>query len=135
MEGRRKLGGGGGGGAGRQVRQVEGLRRGAGQVRRGGGGGGNGAPWGNVFQSCLVDAWASCRCPCHAVCSPCSLLLPPAVLFPPRAHEVAAEKLCSLAAERDDLQGLLLATLQRLEAVEGAVAAADASSAAMEDKV
>lgn len=52
-----------------------------------------------------------------------------------RSQEVAAEKLCSLAAERDDLQALLLATLQRLEGVEAVVAAADATSAAMEDKV
>lgn len=33
------------------------------------------------------------------------------------------------------LQALLLATLERLEGVEAVVAAADASSAAMEDKV
>jgi hypothetical protein len=52
-----------------------------------------------------------------------------------RSQEVAAEKLCGLAAERDDLQALLLATLQRLEGVEAVVAAADATSAAMEDKV
>ena len=52
-----------------------------------------------------------------------------------RCHEVAAEKLCGLASERDDLQGLLLATLSRLEAVEGVVARADESSAAMEEKV
>jgi hypothetical protein len=51
------------------------------------------------------------------------------------SQEVAAEKLCGLAAERDDLQALLLATLQRLEGVEAVVAAADATSAAMEDKV
>lgn len=57
------------------------------------------------------------------------------VLFPRRSQEVAAEKLCSLAAERDDLQALLLATLQRLEGVEAVVAAADATSAAMEEKV
>jgi hypothetical protein len=52
-----------------------------------------------------------------------------------RSQEVAAEKLCSLAAERDDLQALLLATLQRLEGVEAVVAAADETSAAMEEKV
>ncbi|KAF8071001.1 sugar phosphate/phosphate translocator [Scenedesmus sp. PABB004] len=52
-----------------------------------------------------------------------------------KSQDIAAEKLCGLARERDDLQGLLLATLDRLEGVEGVVAAADASSAAMEDKV
>eukprot|EP00878_Enallax_costatus_P010498 GHUV01010961.1.p1 GENE.GHUV01010961.1~~GHUV01010961.1.p1 ORF type:complete len:461 (+),score=214.24 GHUV01010961.1:460-1842(+) len=52
-----------------------------------------------------------------------------------KSNEVAAEKLCSMAAERDDLQALLLATLERLEGVEAVVAAADATSAAMEDKV
>jgi hypothetical protein len=52
-----------------------------------------------------------------------------------RSQEVAAGNLCSLAAERDDLQALLLATLQRLEGVEAVVAAADATSAAMEEKV
>lgn len=52
-----------------------------------------------------------------------------------KSQEVAAEKLCSLAAERDDLQALLLATLQRLEGVEAVVAAADATSAALEEKV
>lgn len=48
---------------------------------------------------------------------------------------MAAEKLCSLASERDDLQALLLATLERLEGVEAVVTAADAASAAMEEKV
>lgn len=52
-----------------------------------------------------------------------------------RSSEVAAEKLCAIAAERDDLQALLLATLERLEGVETVVAAADATSAAMEEKV
>lgn len=52
-----------------------------------------------------------------------------------RSAEVAAEKLCCIAAERADLQALLLATLERLEGVEAVVAAADATSAAMEDKV
>lgn len=48
---------------------------------------------------------------------------------------MAAEKLCGISAERDDLQALLLATLERLEGVETVVAAADATSAAMEEKV
>jgi hypothetical protein len=43
--------------------------------------------------------------------------------------------MCALAAERDDLQGLLLATLERLEGVETVVAAADAASADMEDRL
>lgn len=52
-----------------------------------------------------------------------------------RCQEVAAERLVSVSRERDDLQALLLATLERLEGVEAVVAAADATSAAMEDKV
>lgn len=52
-----------------------------------------------------------------------------------RVQEMAAEKVSSVAAERDDLKALLLATLQRLEAVEEVVHRADVSSAMMEEKV
>eukprot|EP00877_Chromochloris_zofingiensis_P008578 jgi/Chrzof1/3974/Cz13g15180.t1 len=52
-----------------------------------------------------------------------------------RSKEAAAEQLCELAGERDDLQALLLATLDRLEAVEGVAKRADESSLLMEQKV
>lgn len=52
-----------------------------------------------------------------------------------RANEVAAERLAALTSERDDLLGLLSSTLERLEGVEGVVAAAGATSAVMEGRV
>jgi hypothetical protein len=48
---------------------------------------------------------------------------------------MAAEKIGLVASERDDLKGLLVATLQRLEAVETVVHRADVSSAMMQEKV
>lgn len=46
-------------------------------------------------------------------------------------HESAA-RLAALNAERDDLKALLLASLQRLEAVDEMVARADMSSSVMQ---
>lgn len=51
-----------------------------------------------------------------------------------RTQEESALAIASLNAERDDLKGLLLAALQRLEAVDELVQRADISSAMMEDK-
>eukprot|EP01025_Chloroclados_australasicus_P002751 TRINITY_DN10629_c0_g1_i1.p3 TRINITY_DN10629_c0_g1~~TRINITY_DN10629_c0_g1_i1.p3 ORF type:complete len:166 (-),score=18.61 TRINITY_DN10629_c0_g1_i1:359-856(-) len=52
-----------------------------------------------------------------------------------RTHDSISDELASLAAERDDLQALLTATLHRLEEVDRAVQKADESSQAMEQKV
>eukprot|EP00775_Hariotina_reticulata_P000229 gene229-432_t len=51
-----------------------------------------------------------------------------------RSQEAAAQRLVSMQQERDDMQALLLATLAKLEGVEAVVAAADSTSAAMEEK-
>ncbi|MEW5306660.1 MAG: hypothetical protein WDW36_009111 [Sanguina aurantia] len=52
-----------------------------------------------------------------------------------RTQQEASLALSSLSAERDDLKALLLAALQRLEAVDGVVQRADVSTAMMEQKV
>ncbi|KAF5835844.1 hypothetical protein DUNSADRAFT_6831 [Dunaliella salina] len=52
-----------------------------------------------------------------------------------RSTEEANAKIAAIAAERDDLRTLLVATLQRLEAVDEAVHRTDLSSAMMEEKM
>ena len=52
-----------------------------------------------------------------------------------KSQEANALHLCALNTERDDLKALLLATLQRLEAVDEMVHRADLSSTMMQEKV
>ncbi|KAG2502070.1 hypothetical protein HYH03_000563 [Edaphochlamys debaryana] len=52
-----------------------------------------------------------------------------------RTQEEAALAIAGLNAERDDLKGLLVSALQRLEAVDEAVQRADISNAMLEDKM
>ncbi|KAL6757818.1 hypothetical protein V8C86DRAFT_2613822 [Haematococcus lacustris] len=52
-----------------------------------------------------------------------------------RSQEDGAIRAATLSAERDDCKALLLATLQRLEAVDEVVHRADMSSAMMQDKM
>ena len=52
-----------------------------------------------------------------------------------RTQEDSALRISALNTERDDLKALLLATLQRLEAVDEMVHRADLSSTMMQDKV
>ncbi|GIL59827.1 hypothetical protein Vafri_14550 [Volvox africanus] len=54
---------------------------------------------------------------------------------PPRTQEETAVVIADLTAERDDLKGLLVAALQRLEAVNELVQRAEITSAVMEDKM
>ncbi|GLC55270.1 hypothetical protein PLESTB_000966500 [Pleodorina starrii] len=52
-----------------------------------------------------------------------------------RTQEETAVAIAELTAERDDLKGMLMAALQRLEAVNDLVQRAEITSAVMEDKV
>jgi hypothetical protein len=52
-----------------------------------------------------------------------------------KTQEDSAIRISALNTERDDLKALLLATLQRLEAVDEMVHRADLSSTMMQDKV
>lgn len=76
---------------------------------------------------CICCCWrcylvsADFLCLCFGLC--CSI------------QEDSSCHLSALNAERDDLKALLLATLQRLEAVDEVVCRADKSSAMMEEKV